>query len=288
MSNPWDSTQNNTFLPWDSSKNKFESAKIDAIYNKIQESGKKFSKDMKGLDPIAKGMNQSFQGMQGKASVIQKVIGTAMDTMSIGVDKFRKDTIGAFKKLIQEGDVPGFIQSLIDIKYQFLEMGRLNQPFTVWFGLINSMLSVVAGSATQTVVASEAFQDLVASFQDPDTIADLQAIGAAFGEIAVQLIDDVDLDKVKTILDGVIKFMDAMSKLQTAGSVLGQILGFGVKNPDNTPPPVDELPTAPVSGIQGSPAPGITVNIGGMVRDSQVTRALHTLRRQAALWRIGV
>jgi hypothetical protein len=224
-------------------------------------------------------LNKSFTGMQGKAGAVQAIIGAAVDLMSIGISKTQKQ-VGAIAKQFSQGDFAGAIQGIIDMKTQFLDFERLNQPFITAFKPINDMFSVIAGSATQALVASDAFRGLVAKFSDPAFVASLGDLGAKMGTLAANIIAKVDLDRLFTAINSVIDLIALLT--------------------GNTPAPPPTQPPGPpggatypgpfpqVSGI-ATEASGSSLNINiqsaGIITDSQLQRAMNQVSRDASMWR---
>lgn len=184
------------------------------------------TKSAKAVDPMAQSMNKSFQGMQSKAGVIQKIVGGIMDGFAVGVEKYKKDFVGALKKGLMEGDIAGMVQGLIDMKYQFVEFSRLNQPFVEVFKPFNQMLSAVAGFATKAVVGSKEFQDFITNLGTEAGMQDLIDLGDKFAKIILKFVEmdwDTAINGIEGLLDGLSNFIDYVKKFEYGAAQAGDL-----------------------------------------------------------------
>lgn len=237
--------------------------------------GDSIRKSFKQTNDMTDAMNKSFTGMKGKSSAIQAAISMGMDAMAVGVSKVQKQLVGAAKKLVTEGDIPGFIQGLIDIRTQFLDMESLSKPMETALIPINSMFKIFVGSAVNAVVSSDAFKELLKKLSDPVTIAKITDLGTRFGVIISEFIDGGALDRLFKLFEFIITTADNIRKLRDwrwPGSKI---------RPEDIPK--IEPPLIGDSGISPS---AITVEVAGVMTDSQMQRMLASLRRNAALWRV--
>lgn len=206
----------------------------------IDQSGKTWLKMGKEMDPIAKGMNESFQGMQGKASAVQKIIGMAMDTMAVGVAQSKKELVGAFKKLIQEGDIPGFLQGLVDMSpfKKFMNLAAFAEPWLVAFQPLNDILSMIADFASQAIATDPEFMNFIQHL--PDYMPQFQEFGRRFADLILKVID-YDWSKVIDMFDRMIGFIETFTNVFDWFRAVGDEIGdFFTGNWQNLQRPFDQ------------------------------------------------
>jgi hypothetical protein len=181
----------------------------------------------KGTSQMTKDMNSSFQGMQAKAGVIQKIISTTMDLFAIGVSKTQKEFVGAMKKAFSEGDIAGAVDALVNMRYQFVDLSKLAAPWIQAFKPINDIFSAIAGFATRAIVGSTEFQEFIKDAFSPDGIDNMMRMGEKLGNIIMTLVDmdwETSLDIIDRIITKIGEFITFTNNFSTLARGVGSHL----------------------------------------------------------------
>jgi hypothetical protein len=176
---------------------------------------------------MTKDMNSSFQGMQAKAGLIQKIISTTMDMFAIGVSKTQKEFVGAMKKAFSEGDIAGAVDALVNMRYQFVDLSKLAAPWVQAFKPINDILGAIAGFATKAIVGSDEFQDFIKNAFSPDGINDMMEAGMKLGNIVMDLVNmdwATSLDIIDRIITKIGEFITFTNNFSTMARGVGSHL----------------------------------------------------------------
>jgi hypothetical protein len=250
---------------------------------KMSKSGQAIKSAFTGSEKISEGMNKSFQGMQAKAGVIQKIVSTAFDVMAIGTSKMKKDIVGAVKKGVVEGDIPAMIQGMLDAFTQYIDMSGMDKAWQMAFKPFSVMISAIGSRAAAIVAASDAFRNMMNWISSPagqDAINNFaQQIATAMERFGMM---DIDLlmDFIEFIVDEITRLADFIHdvKASVPNREVFEVIGDSGRSSGGGG---TTTPNTPGGGYFTS---NVTVNASGVVTDSAMRVALNTAYRKAALW----